>query len=120
MALDNETKLQGGIVHHSDRGTQYCAAQYVDLLHKYGFQISMTQNGDPLDNSIAERVNGIIKQEFLDHYYLTGIRQARTIIKIVVYRYNNKRPHLSLNYKTPDVMHKSDNLKQDYHTIVNL
>ena len=110
MALTNETNMQKGIVHHSDRGTQYCSKDYVDTLQEHDFNISMTQNSDPLDNSIAERVNGIIKQEFIDYYYLSGIREAKKIVARAVNSYNYKRPHLSLEYKTPNYVHQNVNL----------
>lgn len=119
MALKNEDALQKGIIHHSDRGSQYCSAQYVETLNEYGFNISMTQNSDPLDNSIAERVNGIIKQEFIDHYHMTGIRDAKRIVARAVNAYNFKRPHLSLNYKTPSFIHQTVNHFQDYFKLVN-
>ena len=119
MALRNETNLEEGIIHHSDRGTQYCAKEYVEILEEHRFKISMTQNSDPLDNSIAERVNGIIKQEFLDYYYLAGIRDAKKVIDTAVNSYNFKRPHLSLHYKTPNYAHENVKLFQDYIKVVN-
>lgn len=94
-----------GIIHHSDRGTQYCSTQYTELLKQNKMLISMTQPASPLDNPIAERVNGIIKQEFVDHYYITGIRDGRKVIRKAVEAYNSKRPHMSLALKTPNQVH---------------
>lgn len=94
-----------GIIHHSDRGSQYCSAQYTGLLEENEMLISMTQPDSPLDNPIAERINGIIKQEFLDTYYLSGMRDTRKLLIKVVERYNSKRPHMSLKMKTPNEVH---------------
>ena len=120
MALTNELHLQQGIIHHSDRGTQYCSSQYIETLQRHGFNISMTQSGDPLDNSIAERVNGIIKQEFIEYHYLSGIRQAKKVMDKAVNNYNTLRPHQSLNYKTPHQVHSNVNTKPEYFKLVNL
>jgi putative transposase len=98
------------LIHHSDRGIQYCSAEYVDLLNKHKVQISMTQNGDPLENAIAERINGIIKNEYLDHYEINNQSEAMALLKSTVSRYNTQRPHLSINLHTPDIVHLN-NLK---------
>ena len=95
------------IIHHSDRGTQYCSSQYTEILNQNNMRISMTQPDSPLDNPIAERINGIIKQEFIDCYYLTGIRDTRKVLTKAVETYNGKRPHLSLNMMTPNQSHYS-------------
>lgn len=97
-----------GIIHHSDRGTQYCSKQYTSILEDNKMQISMTQPDSPLDNSIAERINGIIKQEFIDCYYLSGVRDTRKVLKRAVSLYNAKRPHMSLNLATPNEVHDKD------------
>ncbi len=94
-----------GIIHHSDRGVQYCSKQYTTILEENKMLISMTQPDSPLDNPIAERINGIIKQEFIDNYYLTGIRDTRKVLKRSVEIYNSKRPHLSLAMATPNQVH---------------
>ena len=76
MAL-NDNNLQGGnLIHHSDRGVQYCSGEYVKLLQDYNIEISMTENGDPLENAIAERINGIMKQEYLEHYTVSNLIEA--------------------------------------------
>ena len=90
-----------GLIHHSDRGCQYCCEKYVKLLQDNGVLISMTQDGDPRDNAIAERVNGILKTEWLYDDHFKGFQDAYVRVAQVINLYNNKRPHLSLNYQTP-------------------
>lgn len=92
------------LIHHSDRGSQYCCHTYVELLNKNGIAISMTQSGDPRDNAIAERVNGILKEELLEPVYasLTAARQA---VKQAVETYNVLRPHSSIDMLTPEKAH---------------
>jgi putative transposase len=109
MAL-NGCPEPSGIIHHSDRGVQYCSKQYTSILEENNMLISMTQPDSPLDNPIAERVNGIIKQEFIDNYYLTGIRDTRQVLSRAVEIYNSKRPHLSLKMETPNQVHFKDHM----------
>ena len=90
-----------GLIHHSDRGCQYCCEKYVKLLQDNGVLISMTQDSDPRDNAIAERVNGILKTEWLYDDHFNGFQDAYIRVAQVINLYNNKRPHLSLNYQTP-------------------
>jgi transposase InsO family protein len=104
-ALGAESHLQ--LIHHSDRGIQYCSQGYVKLLQDYHIQISMTENGDPLENAIAERVNGIIKEEYLETYQINGIDEAKELLKAVVDLYNNDRPHLSIGNLIPNQIHQS-------------
>jgi len=88
------------LIHHSDRGCQYCSTEYVEQLQSLGIAISMTQNSDPRENAIAERVNGIIKQELLDSCY-SSFDEAKQQIAEAVYIYNNERVHSSLGMLTP-------------------
>lgn len=90
-----------GLIHHSDRGVQYACTAYPSELKKRKIQISMTQSGDPKDNAIAERVNGILKGEFLNHHTFEHIDQVRLAVDKAVAFYNYKRPHRSLDMKTP-------------------
>ena len=90
-----------GLIHHSDRGCQYCSEAYVKLLQDNKIEISMTQTGDPRDNSIAERVNGILKTEWLDNNDFQDFDDAYARVAEVINIYNTQRPHLSLNYQTP-------------------
>lgn len=106
MALNNLGVIPEYLTHHSDRGIQYCSFDYVNLLKQNNIQISMTENGDPLENPIAERINGILKDEYLRHYPLTNIEQVSELLTDVVDRYNRLRPHQSINLVTPDVVHE--------------
>lgn len=94
------------LIHHSDRGGQYCSYAYTELLQGQGITISMGEAGNPYENAVAERINGILKHEFyLDDTFDT-LRQARSCIRKVVHIYNTKRPHLSCNFLTPEEAHK--------------
>lgn len=92
------------LIHHSDRGSQYCSTEYVEQLQDRNIAISMTQHSDPRENAIAERVNGIIKQELLEISYNT-IEQAKQGIKKAVEIYNYERPHSSIDMLTPAQAH---------------
>lgn len=93
------------LIHHSDRGIQYCSSEYVDLLKQNNIQISMTENGDPLENALAERMNGIIKNEYLEFESLNK-STAMQIVQSTILKYNQKRPHTSINMLTPQVVHE--------------
>lgn len=95
------------LTHHSDRGIQYCCKDYVKLLQDYNIQISMTENGDPLENALAERVNGIVKEEYLDSYKVSNIKDAKEILDKVIQLYNDDRPHMSISNFTPNQVHHS-------------
>ena len=107
MAVRQLPKGTMGVLHHSDRGVQYCSEEYVKILTKNHFQISMTQNGDPRENAIAERVNGILKGEWLNGMIFRDMEQARGAIDKVIRTYNQLRPHSSLEMKTPCFAHVS-------------
>ena len=94
-------------IHHSDRGVQYCSQAYVKLLQNHAIKISMTENGDPLENAIAERINGIIKEEYLDNYDVQTIEEAKALLSTVIELYNNQRPHMSISNLTPNHVHQS-------------
>ena len=96
----------GMLIHHSDRGVQYCCQAYTQFLHSQGVQLSMTQNGDVYQNAVAERVNGILKIDFLLNKTFRSIHQAITCVKQSVSIYNNERPHLSLGYQTPQTVYQ--------------
>lgn len=93
------------VIHHSDRGIQYCSTAYVQLLQQHHAHISMTQNGDPYENAIAERVNGILKSELISKYYDT-IDSASIHIARCITIYNYKRRHSSLNWQIPNEVHQ--------------
>ena len=92
------------LVHHSDRGIQYCSNQYVNQLKKYKIKISMTEENHCYENAIAERVNGILKDEFYLDQCFFNTRNACKAAKNAIDIYNNKRLHLSLDYKTPNMV----------------
>ena len=104
-ALENVCKPISGLIHHSDRGLQYCCKEYVSLLESHSIKISMTEKSDPLENPIAERVNGILKEE-----YLNAIVHDKTLtvneLDKVIEKYNRRRPHLSCDMLTPEEAHK--------------
>ena len=97
----------GDLIHHSDRGIQYCSRAYVNLLEEHRVRISMTENGDPLENAVAERINGIIKEEYLDNYTVETISEAKELLKVSVRLYNEERPHMSIGNFTPAQIHES-------------
>jgi len=106
MALGNRKYPTRELIHHSDRGLQYCSADYIEKLKSNGIDISMTQNGDPYENAIAERINGILKYEFL---LIDGFRdhlEAVSTIKDSIKVYNQERPHLSCEMLTPEQAHR--------------
>ncbi len=94
------------LIHHSDRGIQYCSAEYVKLLEDHNIQISMTQNGDPRENAIAERLNGIIKHEYLEDRTVDNRDEADKILSHSVELYNQQRPHMSIGNLVPDQVHQ--------------
>ncbi len=92
-------------IHHSDRGSQYCCHDYVAVLQNRSLPISMTEQNHCYENSCAERVNGILKDEFnLDRVFRTKT-QARSAIAQAITTYSTLRPHLSLQVRTPDQVH---------------
>jgi putative transposase len=109
MALKNR-KYNHPLIHHSDRGLQYCSSAYVQTLIENDIAISMTQNGDPYENAVAERVNGILKYEFLLVDGFSDSAQARMSIADSVRIYNEARPHLSCQMLTPNQAHLQDTI----------
>jgi len=94
------------LIHHSDRGVQYCSHQYVGELKKRNIKISMTEENHCYENAIAERVNGILKDEFYLDQCFFNTETAKKATKNAIEIYNNKRLHLSLDYKTPNMVFK--------------
>ena len=99
------------LIHHSDRGLQYCSKLYIDYLVKNNITISMTENGSPYDNAVAERVNGILKDEFGLSDQLDNHNEALLQVKESIFAYNFLRPHLSCGMLTPDKMHQQETIK---------
>lgn len=106
QALKSRKKRKEVLIHHSDRGLQYCAEQYQTLHRQHQVKCSMTDGYDCYQNALAERVNGIVKNEFL----ITrpaNIKQAAKMVAESIATYNSRRPHLALKYKTPDEVHRA-------------
>jgi len=97
-----------GLIHHSDRGVQYCCDMYIEELQAHGIRISMTEDYKPTDNAIAERVNGIIKGEsvYRQTRRFSTVDEAREHIRSFIRFYNGKRPHMSIGNQTPDSVHQ--------------
>lgn len=109
MALSGLSEEPDGhfqLIHHSDRGVQYCSNEYVKLLQDKNIKISMTENGDPLENALAERVNGILKDEYLNESRVTSIEEARKVLTRSVILYNEDRPHMSIGNRYPSLVHE--------------
>lgn len=94
------------LIHHSDRGLQYCSSEYQEIHKKHNIQCSMTDGYDCYQNALAERINGILKMEYL-LVKPRNLEQARMLVEESIQIYNERRPHLSLNYKTPDEVHRA-------------
>lgn len=104
MALTGNTDCEN-LIHHSDRGVQYCCDEYVKLLQSNNFKISMTENGDPLENPLAERVNGILKSELLEEVFV-DFKIAQQAIAVACSTYNHLRPHGSIDNLKPVEAHQ--------------
>lgn len=113
MAHGNRIYNHSNVIHHSDRGMQYCCPDYTDFAGNLNFVMSTTQNSDPYENAIAERINGILKYEFGLRKVLPSVEVARKIMKQAVELYNTERLHWSLELKTPQYVHQQYN-KQKY------
>lgn len=104
MALSG-VKCPEELIHHSDRGIQYCANAYVETLLGKGAKVSMTEESHVYENALAERVNGILKTEFMLGEKLQSFEIAKELVKEAIEIYNNERLHLSLGYITPAQKH---------------
>jgi len=111
MAIKSRKYKDEPLIHHSDRGLQYCSKLYTDYLKEHDINISMTENGDPYENAIAERVNGILKDEFGLADQLNNITEALQQTKQSITIYNTIRPHLSCYMLTPVQMHQQKEIK---------
>jgi len=116
MAVECE-KVTDKLIHHSDRGIQYCCYDYVNYLKGSNIQISMTEQGDPYENAIAERVNGILKDEYDLYDTFADYNQAHEAVKIAVDKYNNQRPHRSCDMLTPAQAHKQTGILKKHWNI---
>ena len=112
MALINRKHRNYPLIHHSDRGLQYCSNEYQKIINSHGIKPSMTEKYDPYENAIAERINGILKQEFDITRNIKNLDIKKELIKNAIDIYNNLRPHLSNHMLTPEQMHKQNKLKR--------
>jgi len=111
MAIKQRKGKETPLIHHSDRGLQYCANDYQNTLNKNGILPSMTQNSDPYENAVAERINGILKQEFMIDKYNLDLKIMKQIVKESISIYNELRPHYSNFMLTPNKMHIQSQIK---------
>ena len=111
MAVKNRKYLDRKLIHHSDRGLQYCSNDYQELMKSKAIKCSMTESYDPYQNAIAERANGILKQEFLTNTKNINLKTMKLLVKQSIDIYNNQRPHWSCNMLTPNQMHKQNKVK---------
>ena len=94
-------------IHHSDRGCQYCSHEYVNRLNEDQMPISMTEENHCAENALAERMNGILKQEYFLNAEFRSTEQAQRAVNEAVHLYNTRRPHRSLQYRTPEQVHRA-------------
>lgn len=125
MALKGVRELEK-LIHHSDRGLQYCSHAYVDYLLERNITISMTEENHVYENAIAERVNGILKIEFMLGDKLISVELAKELVPEAIQIYNDERPHLKLGYKTPnkvygkgEVIHNESRSKEELSTLIH-
>jgi transposase InsO family protein len=119
LAIKQRKNKEMPLIHHSDRGLQYCANEYQKILTKNEIQPSMTQNSDPYENAVAERINGILKQEFYIDKYNKDLPIMKQIIKETIAIYNEKRPHLSNHMLTPNQMHQQSKIQMKTYKTKN-
>lgn len=112
QAVKNRKYPQSQLIHHSDRGLQYCSNSYQKILLKNNIQCSMTEQYDPYQNAIAERINGILKQEFLINTKNIDLKMMQQIVSQSIVIYNTKRPHISCELLTPEQMHRQQKIKR--------
>lgn len=106
MALAKRSYPNRSIIHHSDRGMQYCSREYVGLAIKHNMRMSMTESSDPYENALAERMNRTIKEEFCLDREVSSVDTASRCVNEAVMLYNTYRPHLALGGATPESVHK--------------
>lgn len=110
-ALKNRKYPNEQLIHHSDRGLQYCCDAYQEVLNENDVKCSMTEKYDPYQNAVAERVNGILKQEFIRGIMTNDLELMKKLIQQSINIYNNERPHWSCFMRTPAYMHQQREIK---------
>ncbi len=119
MALkNNPVKQADSLIHHSDRGIQYCSEAYTQLLGKHKIHISMTKPASPQENAIAERINGILKEEWLYDLEAEPTKKPQQLIREIIKVYNQIRPHNSLKNLTPDQIHSVGFLRHNGECVI--
>ncbi len=111
MAIKNREYPHEKLIHHSDRGLQYCNPTYTLFAEKNGLIMSMTEKYDPYENAIAERINRTLKYEYGLKLTIKNTILAKKITKSAINIYNNLRPHLSLDLNTPKKVHINQNIE---------
>lgn len=109
MAIAQRKNAFTPTIHHSDRGLQYCSKEYELQTSKNNILLSMTENGDPYENALAERMNRTIKEEFGMDRKLKTKSEVTKLVTESIFLYNNKRPHLALNMRTPQEVYQTKN-----------
>lgn len=110
-AISKRKYPEEDLIHHSDRGLQYCSKLYIDHLVDNNIQISMTESGSPYDNAVAERMNGILKEEFGLGQRMNNLEEAQYLAMESIDIYNCLRPHLSCQMLTPQKMHRQQKIE---------
>lgn len=111
QALDEAGNDAAGVIHHSDQGVQYCSHPYVQLLEEQGAQVSMAAVGNPYENAQAERVIGTLKREYFLDVLFESEEALRQALDETIRLYNERRPHLALDYATPAEIHARTPMK---------
>ena len=111
MAIKNRKYPDKKIIHHSDRGIQYCNPKYTKFAEDNNIMISMTEQYDPYENAVAERINRTLKYEYALKEIIKNTKLAQKMAEQAVYIYNNLRTHHSLELKTPEEVHRNPNIK---------
>jgi len=117
MALRNRLYSHQNIIHHSDRGIQYCCPEFSDFAQNNGMLLSTTQKYDPYENAVAERINGILKYEFGFLRTLPNLDTANKMLKQAVKIYNSQRRHYSLEMKTPEFAHTNQEHEYKFYSV---
>lgn len=107
MATSHRKYQPVSTIHHSDRGLQYCSNEYALMTIKNNIRLSMTENGDPYENALAERMNRTIKEEFGMDRIMKSKEQVKKLVEESIFLYNSKRPHLALKMKTPEEVYQT-------------
>ncbi len=111
MAIKNRKYPKKKLIHHSDRGLQYCNPKYTDFAESNGITMSMTEQYDPYENAVAERINRTLKHEYGLKQTIKNTKMAQKLTDQAVYIYNNLRTHFSLDLRKPDEVHRNPNIK---------